>query len=449
MKKTEKIEEKNNLNKKMPSLIVPIAFQQLLLAAVSAGDTVMLGFVNGDAMAAVSLAANIEFVENLFLSALVGGAMILSAQYWGKGDKKTIERIFGLILRYAAVISVLFTASALVLPKELMRLFTDEAVLIDIGAEYIRMAAGSFLVTGFSQCFLCIMKTTGQAKQSVLISSFAICLDTVLNAVFIFGLHMEAAGAALTTSVTRVIELIVVLAYVNKMVVKPRFFSKVSLMLHKDFLHCSIPHLINSMLWGMGTALYAAIIGHLGTEIATAYSAAAVVRNLSVSLCRGLSQGTEIILADTLGAGKMQEAKLLGGRLSRFSVLCGFFCAVFALLIGPFLSRFMELDGAVRSELQIMIYISAFYVFMQCISMVVVCGVFAAGGDTAFDAYSVAVTMWLFIIPLAFAAAFWWELPPLAVYFILSVDEAVKLPWIYAHYKKYKWLKNVTREELI
>lgn len=437
-----------DFRKKLLSLIVPIACQQLLLAAVSAGDSLMLGFVSGDAMAAVSLAANIEFVENLFLSALVGGATILSAQYWGKGDKGTIERIFGLILRYAAVISVLFTAAALTLPEQLMALFTDEQALISIGAEYIRMAAGSYLLTGVSQCFLCIMKTTGQTTQSVLISSGALCMDTLLNAVFIFGLHMNAAGAALTTSITRAIELIAVLIYSGKMAVKPRLLSRVSPSLHRDFLHCSVPHLINSMLWGLGTTAYAAIIGHLGTAITTAYSAAAIVRNLSASLCRGLSQGTEIILADTLGSGDLKGARTLGSRLSRFSILCGFFCALLALAIGPVLSRFMTLSDAARSDLNVMIVISAFYVFTQCISMVVICGVFAAGGDTAFDAYSVAATMWGVIIPLALASAFWWSCPPLIVYLILSLDEIVKLPWIYAHYKKYRWLNNMTREDI-
>lgn len=280
-----------DFTRRVMALVVPIALQQLLLAAVSAGDSLMLGFVNGDAMAAVSLAANIEFVENLVLGALVGGATILSAQYWGKGDRQTIQRIFGLILRYAAIISIAFTGVALAMPERLMRLFTNEEPLIAHGAAYIRMAAGSYLLTGVTLCYLCIMKTTGQTKRSVLISSLALCLDTVLNAVFIFGLHMEAAGAALTTSITRVIELTIVLICAPKMAVKPKVLSRISPALHRDFLHCSVPHLINSMLWGLGTTVYTAMIGHLGTAITTAYSAAAIVRNLSISLCRVWDRG--------------------------------------------------------------------------------------------------------------------------------------------------------------
>lgn len=259
---------------------------------------------------------------------------------------------------------------------------------------------------------------------------------------------MEASGAALTTSITRAIELIIVFVYSKNMTVKPKLFSKVSPALYKDFLHCSIPHLINSMLWGLGTTVYASIIGHLGTAITTAYSAAAIVRNLSISLCRGLSQGVEILLADMLGAGKMDEAKTFGRNMSRLSLLFGLICGILAVLFGAMLSHFMVLSESAREDLHIMILISAFYVLTQCVSIVVVCGVFIAGGDTAFDAYSVGVTMWGIIIPLAIAAAFLWKLHPIIVYFILSLDEVIKLPWIYIHYKKYKWLKNITRDEV-
>lgn len=437
------------LRKKVISLIVPIALQQLLLAAVSAGDSLMLGFVNGDAMAAVSLAANIEFIENLFLSAVVGGATILAAQYWGKHETKPIEEIFGLILRLSAVISLVFTTAALTLPEQLMRLFTDEAALIPLGADYIRMATGSYLLTGVSQCFLCIMKATGQTKRSVLINSFALTLDTVLNAVFIFGFGMGAQGAALTTSITRLIELTIVLACAGGMAVKPRLFSRIPSTLRGDFLHCSLPHLVNSLLWGIGTSVYAAIIGHLGAAVTAAYAVAAIVRNLSASLGRGACQGTQIVLADTLGADKIQEAKRLGAHLSLLSVAGGSLCAGLVFLTGPLLSFLMKLSDAARADLWSMICVSALYVWVQCFNMVVVCGVFAAGGDTAFDAYSVAVTMWILIIPLALAAAFWWGWSPLAVYLILSMDEIVKVPWILVHYKKYKWLKNITREDML
>ena len=333
-----------------------------------------------------------------------------------------------------------------VVPEKLMRIFTNEPELIALGGEYIKIAALSYLLTGITQCYLCVMKTTGMTKQSSVISSFALGLDTVLNAVFIFGLRMGAAGAALTITISRFVELGIVLAYSGKLAAKPHF-GRISRALHRDFLKCSIPHLINSLVWGLGTSLYSVIIGHLGTAITAANSVANIVRQLAIFVCRGLGSGGEIMLANVLGSGDLVKGREYGRRLSRLSVLCGVVCAVLALIFGGVLSHFMTLSDAARADLNVMILICAFYMLAQCINVVVVCGVFSAGGDTAFDAYSVAVTMWLIILPLAAAAAFWWKWEPLIVYFILSLDEIVKIPWVYAHYKKYKWLKNITKEE--
>lgn len=437
------------LNKRILSLAVPIALQQLLLTAVSAGDSLMLGLVSEEAMAAVSLAANIEFIESLFLSALIGGATVISAQYWGKNEREPIERIFGLILRLAIVISGIFFVASLTIPEWLMSLFTAEAELISVGAEYIRMASLSYLLTGISQCYLCIMKTTDQTKKSVIISSSALCLDTVLNAVFILLFNMGASGAALTTSISRVIELIAVLICSGKMAVKPMLYSRTPHVLFKDFLHCSIPHLVNSLLWGLGVSVYSSIIGHLGGAITAAYSIQTTIKNVCTAVPKGFSQGTEIILADTLGAGRLSDAKKLGKSMSRYSIICGLLCGAFALIVGEVLLNIMKLSDETIAILQTMIYICILYSAAQCINIVVVCGIFAAGGDTAFDAYSVAVVMWGVIIPLALVAAFWLELSPMIVYVILSLDEAIKLPWVYLHYKKYKWVNNITKEKIL
>ena len=427
-------------------LMLPIAFQTFMLAAVSAGDSAMLGFVDENAMAAVSQAGNIQFIENLFLGAVVCGGTIMTSQYWGKGDRAMVEKIFGLILRYALVISLLFFGAALLIPEMLMGIFSHDPLLVSAGSEYIRICALSYLLTGITQCYLCVMKTTDQTKRSALISTSALVLDTILNAVFIFGLHMGAAGVALTTVISRLAELLIVLAYRRKMLAKPAF-GKMNRAVHRDFLKCSVPHLINAIIWGFGTALYSVIIGHLGAAITAAHSIANIIRQLSKAACSGLCHGGEILLARVLGSGNMEKGRQYGRKLSRLSILFGVGCASLVLVFGTAISRLMPLSGAVREYLASMIPISAFFMLSLCVNMVVICGIFAAGGDTAFDAYSVAVTMWLFILPLAAAAAFWWQWHPLLVYLILSLDEFIKIPWVYAHYKKYKWLNNITRDQ--
>jgi len=72
-------------------------------------------------------------------------------------------------------------------------------------------------------------------------------------------------------------------------------------------------------------------------------------------------------------------------------------------------------------------------------------GVLAAGGDTLFDMYSLAVCMWGIAIPLALLGAFVFHWPVLMVYACTCVDEVGKIPWVMIHFRKYKWVKNLTR----
>lgn len=432
--------------RELRGLMIPIAIQSFLVAAVSAGDSAMLGFVDETAMAAVALAVNVEFVESLLLSALTGGATIITAQFWAGKNKAAVQRVYCLILRYAVLIGGVFCLGSALVPETLMRVFTNEPELIRAGGEYLRTVSAAYLLSAVSQCCLCVAKATGRTKESAAISSFALGLDTVLNAVLILGFRMGVWGAAISTVVSRGVELILAVRCPMTHFTWEDFLSPTR-KTRSLFWKCSLPLLLNNMVWGLGTTVYSVIIGHLGVAITAANSVASIVRKLSIALCRGLGQGGEILLAGVLGSGEMEKGREYGSRLAKLSVLCGVVCTALAMVIGPALSHFMVLSDEVRGNLQVMNYINAFYMLTQCVNVVVVCGVFSAGGDTAFDAYSVAVTMWGVIIPLALAAAFWWKLPGLVVCFILSLDEAVKIPWVFAHYKKYKWLKNITKEE--
>ena len=142
---------------KLVRLTLPISFQSLMLASVAAGDAVMLGHIAQDSMAAVSLATQVQFVQNMMLYAITGAGAILGAQYWGKNDKRTIQDVFSLMLRLSAGLSFVFFLACVLAPQYLMLAFTHDQPLIDIGAGYLRVAGWSYLLTGISQCYLTVM----------------------------------------------------------------------------------------------------------------------------------------------------------------------------------------------------------------------------------------------------------------------------------------------------
>lgn len=132
---------KHEFGKKLISLVLPIAFQQFMLALVSASDAIMLGFIDQNALSAVSLAGQVQFVLNLFFGAMTIGTSIFAAQYWGKGDRQTIERLLAIVLRVSAAVSFLFFVAATFLPEQIMRILTSDAGLIAGGTEYLKTVA--------------------------------------------------------------------------------------------------------------------------------------------------------------------------------------------------------------------------------------------------------------------------------------------------------------------
>ncbi len=452
-KKQEVLIDKRLFYRNLAKLALPIALQSLMLAAVAAGDALMLGKVAQDEMTAVSLATQIQFVQNMFLSAVTAAGAILGAQYWGKGDRRTLEDVFNIMLWICGAVSVLFFLACELAPKQLMRIFTDDAPLIAIGSAYLRIAGWSYLFTGISQCYLTTMKVSEHVKPGALISSCAVILNICLNAVFIFGLfgapRMQARGAALATTISRVVELVLCVAVsFNASCIRPAFdrIMRLPKQLGSDFVKQCLPLIGGSLCWGVGFTSYTAIMGHMGTDAAAANSVAAVVRDLICCMCNGIGSAAGIIVGNEFGAGRLELGKAYGIKLKNISFVIGFFSTALVLAVTPVVVKMVILTDQARGYLTGMMVIMSFYMIGRCVNTVTINGVLNGGGDTIFDMYSLVVCMWMIAIPLALAGAFVLHWSPLAVYACTCLDEVGKIPWVMVRLRKYKWVQDLTRQ---
>ncbi len=446
-----------SINKKtfyqnLARLALPISLQSLMLASVAAGDALMLGKVAQNEMTAVSLATQIQFVQNMFLSAITGAGAILGAQYWGKGDKHTLEDIFNMMLRIAGILSILFFLACELMPEMLMHIFTHDDPLIALGSSYLRIAGWSYLLTGISQCYLTMMKVSEHVKPGAVISSCAVLLNIGLNAVFIFGLfgapRMQARGAALATTISRMIELALCLAVSAKAsYIRPAFdrFIKLPRQLKADFARQCLPLMGGCLCWGVGFTSYTAIMGHMGTDAAAANSVSAVARDLICCMCNGIGSAAGIMVGNELGAGRLAMGKAYGTKLKNISYVIGFLSTALVLAVTPLVLRMVILTPQAREYLLGMMVIMSIYMIGRCVNTVTINGVLDGGGDTLFDMYSLIVCMWMIAIPLALIGAFVLHWSPLAVYACTCLDEVGKIPWVMLRFRKYKWVQDLTR----
>ena len=423
-----------------------------MLALVAAGDALMLGRVAQPEMTAVSLATQVQFVQNIFLMAIAGAGSILGAQYWGKGDRNTLQSLFNLMLRYALLLSLLFFCACEFIPGILMKAFTGDPELIAIGSAYLRIAGWSYLLTAVSQSYLAVMKVTDHVKPCAWISSAAVIINILLNAVFIFGLlgapRMQARGAALATTLSRVIELGLCIAVSSgRDYIRPGWSAlfRRDRQLSHDFARQCFPLMGGSLLWGVGFTSYTAILGHMGVDAAAANSVAAVVRDLVCCACNGVGTAAGIMVGNELGAGNLELGKAYGIKLRNLSFVIGFASTALVLAVTPLVVRMVLLTDAARKDLTGMMVIMAFYMIGRCVNTITINGVLDGGGDTVFDMYSLAVCMWGIAIPLALLGAFVFRWPVLLVYACTCLDEVGKIPWVMLRVRKYKWVRNLTR----
>ena len=442
----------NSENKEFFSRLIkdalPICFQALMVAAVAAADAFMLGGIDQNSMAAVSLASQIQFIQTMILYALMGTTAILGAQYYGKNDKKSMSKIFGISIKVSFIVSIIFAIACIICPQKLMLLYTNDTLLIEIGARYLKTAGISYLFVGLSQSYITIIKISNHILNSVIISSGAVIINIILNWVFIYGMNLDVTGAALATTIARILEFLaaVIISYRPEYIrLNLRYVIGNHKELSKDFFKCLMPLLGANLLWGIGFTSYTSFMGHLGKDAAAANSITAVIRDLVCCATDGLAQGGGIIVGNALGAGELELGKRYGNKLVRASFVVGVASQVVMLILTPIIPRFIKLTPQASAYLSQMMLVMTLYMIGRAVNTVTINGIFAAGGDTMFDLVTLFITMWCISIPLAALGTYVFHWPAVLIFFFTCLDEVGKIPLVIRHFFKYKWVKDLTR----
>lgn len=449
------VTRENTFYRQIFRLVLPIIIQNLLSAAVSSADVIMLNYVGQSSISAVSLTSQYASVLFMVFYGLGTGATMLCAQYYGKGDMQAVQVIEGIALRFSLCISAIFAFAACFLPRQMMRIFTADQELIAIGASYLRGMSLCYLCWGITEVYLAVLRSVGRVVVSTVMNVLAFSVNVCLNAVFIFGLFgapkLGAMGVAVATSISRMIELAACfgVSFFSKEV---RLDFRYLFIRHKalfsDFVKLSLPALGNDISWSLAFSMYSVIIGHLGTDAVAANSFVIVVRNFGTILCFGMASAGGILLGNIIGENKPEEARDGAKKLMKLTVLAGAVGGAVILAASPIVLSYAQLSEQAMRYLKYMLLINTYYVMGAAVNTTLIAGIFRAGGDSRFGFICDTIDMWVYAVPLGFLTAFVLKLPVMWVYFFICTDEFVKWPWVIRHYRSGKWLNNITRDDL-
>jgi len=430
------------------AIAIPISLQALLQNFVNMLDTIMIGRLGSVEIAAVGLGNQIFFILNMILFGITSGGGVFIAQFWGKKDLAGIRKSLGLMTIIAFVVSFIFTILCLLIPNQLIRLYSPDPQVIKVGGSYLRFVCLSYVPTAISFSITLALRSTERVKLPLVCTSISLFTNLIANYLLIFVAGLGVKGAAIATVISRIIELVILAtwSYSHKYEICGKLkellgFNRYFIV---KFLKIAFPVIINETFWGLGTSVYNAIFAHAGTNAFTAYSITGTISQLTWVFCMGFGNGIGVLIGKRIGEKKIEEAKTYAKRSMWFMPLIGAFVGVFLVPLSKLLPIFFNVDQEIiktaTAILMILIFVYPFNSF--CMNWIV--GVCRAGGDTVFSAVAEIVVLWCVAIPLGYVAAFVLHLPAPMIYLFFCSESIVKAIIGAIRVLSGKWLHEVT-----
>ncbi len=442
-----------NFYKLLFSITLPIATQNLITFTVSLADSLMLGKVSEIALSGANLANQLFFIMMIITFGMSSAAMVFASQYWGKDDIYSMKRIITIMLRLAAVVSVVFSAMAICIPETVMSWYSKDQAVIEAGASYLRILGWAYPFYSVTNAFASVLRSAHITKISVVIYGTSLVVNVFFNWVFIFGNlgapKMGIEGAALATAIARVVEFIILVIYIAFIERKIHYTVKDFFLPVKDYLGAffktGAPVVLNEAVWSIGTSVLSMIIGHISTEFVTANSIANTIWQCFWVVVSGMGNATAVIIGNAIGMGDSKENILKKAQTIVFiSGIIGIFSSIGLLLVrGPFISFYEISESTKALTYDLMVSYAAVLVF-QSMSVQYIVGIFRGGGDTKTAAIVDVLFLWILSIPLgAFTGLVLGWAPPY-VYLMLRSDDLLKNIYGFLHLRSGKWIKDVT-----
>ena len=270
------------------ALAVPVAFQQLITAGLNMIDVLMVGQLGETSVAALGLANQIFFLLVLFIFGITSGMSIFTAQFWGKGDVESIRKVLGICLVVAVSVAAMFSLAAVFIPETLMSFYTEDAEVIKLGSDYLRIVGLSYVLMAISYSYISILRSITQVKLTVVVSVLALTLKTALGYSLIFGHFglpaLGVRGAAIGTATGWAFEcvLLLILVYARKtpLAANPLNFFHFDRPFLFNILRTSMPAALNEVIWSFGITFYYAVYARIGTDAIAAININATIEEL-------------------------------------------------------------------------------------------------------------------------------------------------------------------------
>ncbi len=431
---------------------LPIAFQNLLVSSLSVVDTVMVGRLGEVDISAVGMASQLAMLINMFMFGITSGASVFFSQYWGAGNVRMIRRAFGFAMTLSLTVATVFFVLVYAFPATAMSVYTNDADVIRHGAEYLSIAAFSYIPGALNILFGSLLRSTEKPALPMVASAFSVVVNAFLNYALIFGKfglpEMGVRGAAIATVVSSVLS--VVITVVVSLITKNILISPLKEIFcfekrfSANYLRIAMPVFINEVVWSLGVTGYNMVFGRLGTANYSALTITMTIQNLFFVFFIGLCTCCQVLVGKSVGAGLIEKAKQTARRFMYLTPMLGIITGLLMILVRKPLVSLFSITPQAATTAGLLLLIYGIESSTRYIPYIGVVGIFRAGGDTKHGMFIDLFSLWCIGLPLTAIAALVFKLDfVVCVIIMVASEDIIKLILTIGWFRKYKWIMPV------
>lgn len=445
------------------AIVIPMIIQNGISNFVNLLDNIMVGSLGTEQMSGVAIVNQFTFVFMLLVFGAVSAAGIFTAQYHGHGDIDGVRHTFRAKLIINTIVGIIGVVVFSIFSEQFISLFLHEsdstgdlALTMECGKEYLKWIIIGLIPFSISQVYASTLRETGNTVVPMIASISAVVTNLILNALLIYGIwffpELGVAGAAIATTISRFVELTILVVYTHVNSGKCTFIKGAfkNFYIPKELMQKiavkGLPIMANEFLWSLSVTIRNQSYATRGLDVVAAVNIAFTIINLMNVVFLSLGSSIAIIVGNKLGAGKIEEAKDSAYKLIAFSIFGAACMGLVQVAIAPFFPMIYETSDTVKHLATFVIIASAcavpFNAFAHASYFTL-----RSGGRVLETFLFDAGYAWIAVIPTAFILANFTELSFKAIFITLLIVEALKCIMGFIIIKREKWAKQLTTRE--
>ena len=447
------ITDGDNFYRRLTITGIPMVIQQVISVTLNLADTIMVGKVSENALAAVGAANQVYFIFGVVLFGIFSGAAVHAVQYWGIRDLVSLRKIVGIDYTMCMVLSLPAIAAVFFAAPFFIRIFSDDAEVILLGTQYLKIACFSYFFSGMTFVISYNSRAIQDLKYPTMINAGAIALNILLNYVLIYGRFgipaLGVEGAAIATLTARVFECIamhlcIYLRNEHPLKAMPKELFSYSQTLFASVMKTAVPVIITEGLWAVSVSAIFAAYGRISASALAVSQIAVTVTDFFQTVYFGLGNAAAVLVGEVLGQGRKETAFQYSGKVLKVTWVLNVVMTAVIILARTPIAIIYDFSPETTDMLMKALLVYAVAMTPKMLAYMTICAILRAGGDTVFCMYmDVAFNVGV-QIPLAYIGVLVLHWPLHWVMALVAVADFIKVFFCYHRYYSKKWMNIFT-----